>query len=254
MLTQKSTVLWQQGRYEDAIKSLEDNISLCPELAKQLEILKIKYHEESGVEYGNENMMKMKRFIDWMVENGAKFDKIRMKYYGPDYRGVHAFKPINQAENFLCVPKKLIITPQLGRETEIGRLVKKSGIKISWDYLFYIALFIMEQMHDEKSFWKPYMDVYPRNVSNFPMFYTAEEKAMLKGSPILSHIDSEIKEISDEYDKIVAAVPQFKKFTLEEYMRNKTLVISRIFFVKMHGVDDRIMVPLAGIFVKLIFE
>ena len=240
-------MLWSLGKYEDAIRFLEANRSLGPAIESKMTVYNKKYKEESGMEFGDVTMQKIERFIKWMQDGGAKFDKIRMKYYGPDYRGVHAFKPINQNEIFLSVPHKLIITPQLGRETPVGKLLRTCGVKLNWDYLIYITLFLMEQFHDDKSFWKPYMDVYPKSVSSFPMFYTEEEKSLLKGSPILAHIDSEIQEIKDEYEKIVSAVPEFTKFSFDEYMRNKTLVISRIFFVKIHGVDDRIMVPLAGI-------
>jgi histone-lysine N-methyltransferase SETD3 len=191
-------------------------------------------------------MIRIVRFVKWMNDNGAKFDKIRMKYYAQDYRGVHSFKKIPSGEMFLYVPKKLIITPQLGRETKIGTLVKKSGVKLSWDYLVYITIFLLEQFHDETSFWKPFMDVYPKNVDNFPMFYPEDEKALLAGSPMVNHVKNELQEIKEEYNSIVSAVPEFKKFTCDEYIKNKTLVISRIFFVKIHGNNDRIMVPLAG--------
>ena len=92
------------------------------------------------------------------------------------------------------------------------------------------------------------MDVYPKDVDSFPMFYTEEEKKMLEGTPMVEHIVSEIEEIKEEYGAIVNAVPEFKMFSFEEYMKNKTLVISRIFFVRIHGIEDRIIVPLADMF------
>ena len=232
------------GRYEEAIRTLEGTKTLNSLFIS----LKTKYKEEIGVEYKDINMEKIEAFTKWLHDGGAKFDKVKMKYYGKDYRGVHAFKAIKKDDVILNIPKHLIITPQRGRDTNIGKLVIKSGITISWDHLFYITLFLLEQFHNEKSSWKPYMDMYPRDVSSFPMFYSAKEKKMLKGSPMLEHIVSEYEEIKAEYEKVARAVPEFRKFTLDEYMKNKMLAISRIFFVKMHGVDDRIMVPLADMF------
>ncbi len=234
------------GRLEDAVRAIQENLKLSPSLEGLLAAYTKKYKDEYGLEYGNPTMEKIECFTKWMKDNGAKFNKIRMKYYGPDYRGVHCYKSIHQRETFLWIPKKLIITPQSGRETAIGKLIQAAKLKLNWEYLIYITVFLMVQFHDEKSWWKPYMDVYPKAVDNFPMFYTEEEKAMLKGSPMADHVASEVKEIQEEYKTIVAAVPEFKQFSLEEYMRNKTLVISRIFFVKIHGANDRIMVPLAG--------
>jgi hypothetical protein len=80
------------------------------------------------------------------------------------------------------------------------------------------------------------------------MFYTSEEKLLLKGSQMLQHIEEEIREMTEEYEAIVSAVPEFKEFSLEEYMRTKTLVISRIFCVKMNEVVERVLVPLADMF------
>ena len=71
---------------------------------------------------------------------------------------------------------------------------------------------------------------------------------MIKGSEMLKQVYDELEEIKSEYSKIAEAVPEFKQFSLEEYTRYKTLTISRIFYVTIHGVEDRIMVPLADMF------
>ena len=234
------------SRFHEAAKFLEESMASGLALSDKLTAIKSSISADYGLPHDHELLHKIERFMRWMGDNDAKFSKIRMKYYAPDYRGVHARKAIMDREVFLSVPKQLIITPQKGRETEIGAKIKASGVRLSWDYLVYITVFLMVQFHDASSWWAPYMDVYPKLVSNFPMFYSEEEKKELQGSPMLKHIDSEIKEIKDEYELIVAAVPEFKQFSFEEYIRNKTLVISRIFFVKIRGVTERIMVPLAG--------
>eukprot|EP00826_Nyctotherus_ovalis_P023192 TRINITY_DN17842_c0_g1_i3.p1 TRINITY_DN17842_c0_g1~~TRINITY_DN17842_c0_g1_i3.p1 ORF type:complete len:353 (-),score=107.19 TRINITY_DN17842_c0_g1_i3:105-1163(-) len=92
------------------------------------------------------------------------------------------------------------------------------------------------------------MNVYPRDVSHFPMFYSDEERKLLAGAEMLEHVEEEIEEVTEEYEAIVSAVPEFKEYSLEEYVKNKTLVISRIFYVKMNGVIERVMVPLADMF------
>ncbi|MDR3736658.1 MAG: SET domain-containing protein [Acidobacteriaceae bacterium] len=185
--------------------------------------------------------------MKWMREGGARFKNVRMRYYGPDFRGVHACGPINPSEVFLQVPHSLIITPQSGKELEIGAKILKANVKLNWDYLVYITIFLMNEMHNPESKWKPYLDVYPRLANGFPMFYSEYEKSLLKGTPMLEHIASETGQIKEEYLRILEAVPEFKKFTCEEYIRNKVLVVSRIFYVRMHSVTERIMVPLAGI-------
>jgi len=233
----------------DAITFLESKSDLG--LAEKVAEIKKKCKEEHGLTVENPEMRKIEKFIKWMRDGGAKFKGIKMRYYGPDYRGVHTSEAIAGGDIFLSVPSNLIITPQSGRECEIGKLVLKSGVKVNWDYLVYITIFLIDEMKNPNSKWKPYLDVYPKLANNFPIFYNEYERSLLKGTPMLEHIVSEYNLIKDEYNRICSAVPEFKKFTAEEYIRNKILVVSRIFYVKMHGVAERIMVPLAGIFLYL---
>jgi histone-lysine N-methyltransferase SETD3 len=241
----KASILWNMDRLGDTVRLLEEHKAL---LKEKFEEYKKKYQEEYGLIFGEETAIKIENFTKWMRDNGAKFNKIRMRYYAPDYRGVHSYEPIHASEEFLWVPKKLIITSQMGKETAIGQKIRKSGVKVSWDYLLYITLFLLIQQKDTNSFWKPYMDVYPRSTGNFPMFFTKEEQDLLEGTPMKSHIPRELQEIREEYNAIVQAVPEFGQFSFEDYAKNKTLTISRIFFVKIHGENERIMVPLADMF------
>ena len=56
----------------------------------------------------------------WMLENGANFDKLKVRYYAPDYRGVHAAKDIKKGETILYVPKHEIITLEMAFASPIG--------------------------------------------------------------------------------------------------------------------------------------
>jgi len=40
-----------------------------------------------------------------MKNGGAEFDKLKLRYYTEDYRGVHASRFIKKAETILYVPK-----------------------------------------------------------------------------------------------------------------------------------------------------
>ena len=55
-----------------------------------------------------------------MLEGGANFDKLKMRYYAPDYRGVHASRNIKKGETILYVPKHEIITLEMAMESPIG--------------------------------------------------------------------------------------------------------------------------------------
>jgi len=241
----KARIFGEMGAAGAGIKFLEE-CSLAEQLKETINSLKTQYKKECGLCYGDPVMDKIEKFMLWMSENGTKFSKIRIYNYGPDYRGVHPIKELKEDEVFLWVPKKLIITAEKGKETEIGKKIVKSGITFDWEYLVFIATFLLVQEFDEKSWWKPYIDVYPKLVDSFPVFFTEKEKELLKGSPMYDQIHTEVKEMKTEYNKIVKAVPEYSKFPFEAYMRHRTLVISRIFFAAVNDKTEHMMVPLAG--------
>ena len=63
----------------------------------------------------------------WMLENGANFDKLKVRYYAPDYRGVHAAKDIKKGETILYVPKHEIITLEMAFASPIGAQMFEKG-------------------------------------------------------------------------------------------------------------------------------
>jgi hypothetical protein len=42
---------------------------------------------------------------NWLKEGGSKYDKLKIRYYSADYRGVHAARDIKKGEIILYVPK-----------------------------------------------------------------------------------------------------------------------------------------------------
>ncbi len=64
-----------------------------------------------------------------MRTDGAQFDKLKMKYYAPDYRGVHAARDIKKGETILYVPKKDIITLEMAMESPIAALMAAKSLR-----------------------------------------------------------------------------------------------------------------------------
>ena len=56
----------------------------------------------------------MKQKFNLMFEelrsNGAKFDKLKLRYYTQDFRGVHAAAPIKNGETVVFIPWENMIT------------------------------------------------------------------------------------------------------------------------------------------------
>lgn len=173
-----------------------------------------------------------------MKKDGAEFDKLKVRYYAPDYRGVHAARDIKKGETILYVPKKEIITLEMAFESPIGKLMYARNFRqrlISPKHSF-LAAYIMQERRKPYSYFKEYMDILPKSFNNFPIFYTQEERSWLEGSALQNQITEKIKDISADYNLICKEVPEFRQFSLKEYSELRMMVASRIFGIEINGV------------------
>lgn len=135
--------------------------------------------------------------LDWLVEGGSKFDKLKIRYYSPEYRGVHAARNIKKGEIILLVPLKQIITLEMAFESPVGRKMVQRNMRnrlLSPKHSF-LSTYIMQERRKNVSEFDLYMDILPKDLSNFPIFFTPEEKAWLKGSPFLAQVEEKIEDI-----------------------------------------------------------
>lgn len=247
-MKQRAKTLWEKNDFVQAIQLLEQNLALCQSLNNTLQLFKTQYKFHTGTKYQDADARRLEEFTQWAKSSGTEFGKIRIKQFAPDYRGVCAQKQIKAEEQILSVPEELIITEEKGKNTKLGRLVAESGMEPDYPFLFYLAIFILEEMMKKDSLWKPYMDVYPKTASNFPIFYTNEEKALLVGTSMLDKLNLDSIITIEEYSELIDKVPEFEAIEIDDYIRLMQLTGSRLFAVEMKGKKERIMVPVADMF------
>ena len=110
------------GSAEKAIECLEKAYELdntISELGELLNFAKEELKEDSHVPVPAEKE-RFETMFAWMLEQGANFDKLKVRYYAPDYRGVHAARDIKKGETILYVPKHEIITLEMAFASPIG--------------------------------------------------------------------------------------------------------------------------------------
>lgn len=90
-----------------------------------------------------------------------------------------------------------------------------------------------------------YMDILPKGLGDFPIFFGEKEYELLKGSPFLTQVLDKIEDIKTDYDLICTEVPDYTQFTLREYSEVRMLVSSRIFGIEIGGVKTDALVPYA---------
>lgn len=197
-----------------AMEVLKEGLTIEPSneiMIKLLDETQKEYEEDHNLPEDHPEKIRFNRMLDWLAKGGSNYNKIKIRYYSADYRGVHAAKDIKKGEIILYVPKEQIITLEMAFASPVGKKMYEKGLRnrlISPKHSF-LSCYIMQERRKPDSFWWPYMDVLPKNFSNFPIFFEDEDKKWLEGSPFLDQIHEKIEDIKADYDLICKEAPDF---------------------------------------------
>jgi len=125
-------------------------------------------------------------YINWMKEQGTEMDKITIKYFSKDYRGIIAKKLIQKKEDVIFVPKCAIISLRTAKNGKIGQQLVEKKVSLAYPNNSFLSTYVLSEIANPASKWKVIFDAFPKNVSNFPIFFTETELNLLTGSPFLS--------------------------------------------------------------------
>lgn len=115
------------------------------DLMKLFEETKSEYEEDNRVGVEDPERARFEKLLQWLKEGGSQFDKLKIRYYTADYRGVHAARDIKKGETILYVPKHQIITLEMAMTSPVGKKMYEKGLRqrlISPKHSF-LATFIM---------------------------------------------------------------------------------------------------------------
>ena len=236
---------------EESLKSAEKAIELDSENKQAQEIYeecKSEWDDDHTVEESNPHKQRFNKLEQWLKDGGSQYDKLKIRFYNPIYRGVHAAKKIQTGEEILLIPKHQIITLEMAEESPIGSKMMYHNLKsrlLSPKHGFLTTYILQERKKGEDSPYFPFIDILPKTFENFPIFFTEEEREWLKGSPFLNQVLEKIEDIKTDYDLICEKVPEYSQFTLTEFSEIRMMVSSRIFGMNINGKKTDGFVPMA---------
>ena len=172
-------------------------------------------------------------FMNWAKKNGAIFPDISFKIYGENERGLHSQKNIRRGTNLIKIPLNMIIHDGMGETTSIGHKLIKYKSRINNFSIIMVTVFILTTIKTNH-FFKPYYDILPRDISNFPIFWNNAEYDLLTGSHILYMIRHRQKSFIEDYQTIIKICPEFKQWSVKEFLWVRTIVGSRNFGINIH--------------------
>ncbi|CAH0487039.1 unnamed protein product [Peronospora farinosa] len=103
--------------------------------------------------------------IQWLDKNGADSKKLTLQEYAPEVRGVHSCKVLVPGERILVVPKKCLITVEMGKKTDIGRKLLARNVNFVAPKHIYLMMFLLTDMeHVETSFFSELLQYITFNI------------------------------------------------------------------------------------------
>lgn len=128
--------------------SNESYNKLFEELRKEME-------EDNTIAEDHPEKIRFRKLLEWLKSGGSTFDKLKIRFYTEDYRGVHAARDIKKGEIILYVPKEQIITLEMAMASPVGKKMYEKGLRqrlISPKHSF-LATYIMQEKRKEQTPW-----------------------------------------------------------------------------------------------------
>lgn len=173
-------------------------------------------------------------FIEWLHSNGVETSVVDIKNFPGCGYGLQATKDLKEADPFLTIPRKVMMTTQTARDSVLGPLIGQDKMLQAMPSIL-LALHLLCEKKMLESFWKPYIDVLPDSYCT-PLYFTEDEIKLLKGSPVQSDCYNQLKNIARQYAyfyRLFQNLPATSKlpikdcFTFEDYRWAVSTVMTR---------------------------
>lgn len=162
-----------------------------------------------------------------------------------EMRGVHAIGHIPPNTLCMLIPRRCLITVEMGQATPIGQAIMSSDLDLDAPKHIFLMIYILwdRKVNGVNSFFHPYYEILPRTLSNMPIFWSQSELAELEGSYLLHQIADRNAAIEEDYHSICQIAPLDKICTMDEFKWARMCVCSRNFGLQIDGHRTSALVP-----------
>ena len=160
-------------------------------------------------------------------------------------RGVHARTHLPPNTVCMSVPRRCLITVEMGQETPIGQAILRSDLDLDAPKHIFLMIYILwdRKVNGANSFFHPYYEILPPTLRNMPIFWSQEELSYLEGSYLLQQIEDRNDAIAEDYHAICQIAPLARICNLQEFKWARMCVCSRNFGLQIDGHRTSALVP-----------
>lgn len=158
-------------------------------------------------------------FTQWFNENGGVAESVVIDDFGHQGLGLKAISEIKEGQHFITIPRKLMMSAETARNSDLGPLIDKDNIlKVMQNAC--LVLHVYCEKLKENSFWKPYLDILPASYST-TLYFSLDEMQALKGSPAFGESLKLYRNIARQYSylyqRLHQVCPETAKLPLRRY-------------------------------------
>lgn len=158
------------------------------------------------IESPTDTMKLLATFENWLEKSGVSYkDYVSIKYSSDTNDGgrtCHANKDIEASTPVIKIPLHCLINSNKWKHTAIGDIASESGLDVQDGNLF-LSLALIQLWSNQKDgsslFHGPYLDILPRRLAHIPMFWSDSDLLFLKGSPVLTAVETKRQEIVKDF-------------------------------------------------------
>ena len=207
----------------------------------------LKKEQKNKEDYFNEEIItKFKIFKNWLLENGAIFDKtidFPIIFNNSSIIGCKSKENINENESFLLIPKNLII---LSKDLNyLEKYISKIKEELSEKdlSLIYLILFLHLEKKKTDSFYKPYIDIIFIEQELIYKELKKDKLNELNDDIIIKSIEKMFDKI-DEIYKLIKQCEKFSDIKEDEFKEYYFRIISR----RIKFNNESALIPLLDLF------
>jgi len=163
-----------------------------------------------------------------------------------EMRGVYAKAHIPPHSLLVSIPRRCLITVEMGQATPIGQAIMHADLDLDAPKHIFLMIYLLwdRKVNGPSSFFHPYYEVLPKTLFNMPIFWSEQELAGLQGSYLLHQITDRSQAIAEDYRAICKIAPELKQLaTLDEFKWARMCVCSRNFGLQVDGHRTSALVP-----------
>jgi hypothetical protein len=168
-----------------------------------------------------------------------------MAHEESEMRGVHSRTYLPPNTICMAVPRRCLITVEMGQETPIGQAILRSDLDLDAPKHIFLMIYILwdRKVNGSNSFFHPYYEILPQTLSNMPIFWSGEELEYLRGSHLVQQIEDRNEAIAEDYYSICQIAPLETICTLQQFKWARMCVCSRNFGLQIDGHRTSALVP-----------